>query len=237
MQVLDARNRIIGVEHPETINAMENLVSLYKNLGNPHKQARRGFFPSTNQDLSYILMTGSRYHCIAHSDTMKDLLAGHFQIHCSFLGGSGKFSIRLKFRQWPNFLLDQCALNADGTLKDASKIEFFNDVDDTIPIISTSRTSGMHLFLVLPVNSDRRVSCAGRSHDKAQMTEIIDAELDTMEDDAKVVPPVRKRKRKAKTKETQSDKEDDNFIESSGDSDPTLDGDSVEITLKEVSVS
>jgi hypothetical protein len=61
-----------------------------------HELARRGFFPSTNQDLSYISMTGSRYRRIAHSDSMKDLLAGplsHFQIRCSFLGGSGKFLI------------------------------------------------------------------------------------------------------------------------------------------------
>ncbi|KAF8154047.1 hypothetical protein B0H34DRAFT_809637 [Crassisporium funariophilum] len=60
-------------------------------------------------------------------DAMVDLLASplsHFQICCWFLGGS-----------------DQCALNPDGTLKDASKISFFNDPDDTTPIASGSRTS------------------------------------------------------------------------------------------------
>jgi len=34
IQVLDARNRIFGVDHPETINAMENLATTYQNLGN-----------------------------------------------------------------------------------------------------------------------------------------------------------------------------------------------------------
>ena len=69
------------------------------------------------------------------------------------------------------------------------------------------------------------------------MMEIIDAELDTTMDDAKAVLPVQKWKRKMKTKETQSDKEDNNFVESPSDSDPTSDGDSVEITLEEVSNS
>lgn len=69
------------------------------------------------------------------------------------------------------------------------------------------------------------------------MMEIIDAQLDTTTDDAKAVLPVQKSKRKAKTKETQSDKEYNNFVESPSDSDPTSDGDSVEITLEEVSNS
>jgi hypothetical protein len=170
---------------------------------------------------------------------MRDLLAGplsHFQIRCRFLGGSGKFSIRFKYVPCPYFLLDQCALNADGTLKDASEIEFFNDVDDTMPIASTSRTSGMHLFINLPVNSEYWASCAGRSRDKARMTEIIDAELDTTDD----TKAVRKRKRKTKTKETKSDKEDNDFVGSSSDLNSTSDSeesDSVEITLEEVSDS
>jgi hypothetical protein len=33
MQVLDARNRILGVEHPDTIRAMANLAATYQNLG------------------------------------------------------------------------------------------------------------------------------------------------------------------------------------------------------------
>jgi hypothetical protein len=69
------------------------------------------------------------------------------------------------------------------------------------------------------------------------MTEIIDAELDTTDDTKAVTKAVRKRKRKTKTKETPSDKEDNNFVGSSSDSDPTSDGDSVEITLEEVSDS
>ena len=32
IQVLDGRNRILGVEHPDTINARSNLVEIYKNL-------------------------------------------------------------------------------------------------------------------------------------------------------------------------------------------------------------
>jgi len=33
IQVLDARNRILGVEHPNTINALANLASTYDELG------------------------------------------------------------------------------------------------------------------------------------------------------------------------------------------------------------
>ena len=33
MQVLDARNRILGVEHPDTIGAMANLATTYQHLG------------------------------------------------------------------------------------------------------------------------------------------------------------------------------------------------------------
>ena len=33
MQVLDARNRILGVEHPDTISAMANLAATYQSLG------------------------------------------------------------------------------------------------------------------------------------------------------------------------------------------------------------
>ena len=32
-QVLDARNKILGVEHPDTINAMANLAATYQHLG------------------------------------------------------------------------------------------------------------------------------------------------------------------------------------------------------------
>lgn len=68
------------------------------------------------------------------------------------------------------------------------------------------------------------------------MTEIIDAESDTPDD----TKAVRKCKRKAKTKETRSDKEDNDFVGSSSDTDSTSHGeesDSVEITLEEVSPS
>ena len=33
IQVLDAKNRILGVEHPDTINAMENLAATYQYMG------------------------------------------------------------------------------------------------------------------------------------------------------------------------------------------------------------
>jgi hypothetical protein len=34
-----------------------------------------------------------------------------------------------------------CALRPDGTLKDVSEIEFFNDVDDDVPMLASSVTS------------------------------------------------------------------------------------------------
>ena len=38
MQVLDGRNRIIGVEHQDTIQAMPNLAATYECLENTHRQ-------------------------------------------------------------------------------------------------------------------------------------------------------------------------------------------------------
>ena len=39
-KVLDTRNRIIGVEHPDTFKAMENLVVTYQNFGK-YKEAEK----------------------------------------------------------------------------------------------------------------------------------------------------------------------------------------------------
>ena len=48
---------------------------------------------------------------------------------------------------------DQCALAADGTLLDASKILFYNDPDDDIPLPTGSNNPDSNL---LPVVSSRR---------------------------------------------------------------------------------
>ncbi|KIJ97535.1 hypothetical protein K443DRAFT_9810 [Laccaria amethystina LaAM-08-1] len=40
IEVLDARNRILGVEHPDTITAMENLATMYGNL-EKHAEAEK----------------------------------------------------------------------------------------------------------------------------------------------------------------------------------------------------
>ncbi|KAG5636455.1 hypothetical protein H0H81_007997 [Sphagnurus paluster] len=159
-----------------------------------HEMVRRGFFPSHDQNISYISMTGSRSCNIAHSDTMRDLLTSllsHFHIHY------------------------QCALNPDGTLKDASEIEIFNDPDNTTPITSGSWTSG-------------------HSHDKARMTEIIDAEHDTT-DNPKAAKKCKRRK--AKKQEAKSDEDNDDFVGSASKSESASgseESDSDEITLEEV---
>ena len=48
---------------------------------------------------------------------------------------------------------DQCALASDGTLLDASKIVFYNDPDDDIPLPTGSNNSESNLF---PAVSSRR---------------------------------------------------------------------------------
>jgi hypothetical protein len=40
----------------------------------------------------------------------------------------------------PSMSDSACALRPDGTLKDASEIEFFNDVDDNVPMLASSVT-------------------------------------------------------------------------------------------------
>ncbi|KAF8223677.1 hypothetical protein L208DRAFT_1381377 [Tricholoma matsutake] len=49
----------------------------------------------------------------------------HLQLHVMMFGGSSEAT-------------DQCALQSDGTLKDASDIVWYNDKDDDMPIASTS---------------------------------------------------------------------------------------------------
>jgi len=80
------------------------------------------------------------------------------------------------------------------------------------------------------------LSHTARSHDTARMAKIIDAECET-DDGPKVAW---KHKRKPKKMAVASDVEDNNFVESSSDSDSTSqseDSDGVEITNEEVSVT
>ena len=63
-------------------------------------------------------------------------------------------------------LADQCALNPDGTLKEASEINFFYDPDDATPIASGNRTSGTPNFFILGLSSDH-LSRTARPRDTA----------------------------------------------------------------------
>ena len=44
--------------------------------------------------------------------------------------------------------LDQCALDANGNLKDASKIDWSYDKDDEMPMASSSKPTGMLAILI-----------------------------------------------------------------------------------------
>ena len=46
-------------------------------------------------------------------------------------------------------LLDQCALRPDGSLKEASEIDWVNDPDENIPEASGSQPTGTSFTLVL----------------------------------------------------------------------------------------
>ena len=128
--------------------------------------------------------------------------------------------------------LDQCTLNPDGSLKDASEITWHHDRDDEKPIASGSKATGpshtaftIHQFVISCTD------CVWRSHDMDQMAEIINAEQDSdNQDDPK---PSRKCKRKPKQKAVESDKNNGDFAGSSSDSDSVSeddDMDCVEIT-------
>ena len=132
--------------------------------------------------------------------------------------------------------LDQCALNPDGSLKDASEITWHHDRDDEKPIASGSKAPGpshaaftIHQFLISCTDRVRR------SRNMVRMAEIINAERDSdNQDDPK---PSRKRKRKPKQKADESDKDDGDFVGSSSDSDSVSEDDEmdcVEITNIEV---
>lgn len=118
--------------------------------------------------------------------------------------------------------LDQCALNADGSFKDACEITWHHDPDDETPIASGSKPIG-------------RVQ---RSRNVDRMAEIINAEQDS--DNQHNPKPSRKRKRKAKRKVDETDKDDVDFMGSSSDSDSVSeddDTDCVEITNVELADS
>ena len=61
-KVLDASNRILGVEHPQTINAMANLVGTYKKLGR-YEQAEKLEIQ--------VLNARNRILGVEHPDTIK----------------------------------------------------------------------------------------------------------------------------------------------------------------------
>ena len=132
--------------------------------------------------------------------------------------------------------LDQCALNPNGSLKDASEITWHHDPNDETPIASGSKPSGSShtafaIYQFLISCTDR----AQRSRNVDRMAEIINAEQDSdNQDDPK---PSRKRKRKPKQKADESDKDDGDFAGSSSNSDSVSgdnDMDCVEITNIEV---
>ena len=156
---------------------------------------------------------------------MRDLLAGpltHFFIRCTFAGGSGTSSGTIYIGS--SLLIRSLggdALNADGTLKDASEITWYNDKDDVIPIASGSNPRISH----------------GRMRNSARMAEIIEAEAQTSDTDKK--KRRRKVKGKAKAKGTIVESDDDaEFLGSSSEDSSSSDegdqSDDKRISNKEV---
>ncbi|KAH8995895.1 hypothetical protein EDB86DRAFT_2829407 [Lactarius hatsudake] len=88
---------------------------------------------------------------------------------------------------------DQCALQSDGTLKDASEIPWYGDKDDDMPMAP-------------PVIVQPRIEQKKRKWNTAQMEEIIRAEQESDESDTQ--PCQKKKKRRKHKPEVLSDPED-----------------------------
>ncbi|KAJ7301998.1 hypothetical protein DFH08DRAFT_826996 [Mycena albidolilacea] len=146
-----------------------------------------------------------RWRSLHAQETMSDLGAHglrHFILPFRVLGGApGKFTVRDDGAVVDEHSFEQCALSADGTLKDSEDIEFGPDPGTPPPEASGSRPS----------------------HGKnPRYREIIDAEAERIWDDDKPAKSKRKRKThttKGKEKATESDQESAFSADSERDSD------------------
>ncbi|SJL18443.1 uncharacterized protein ARMOST_22032 [Armillaria ostoyae] len=84
----------------------------------------RKYIPSMSGLVTFSLYLPGRHLPLSGSDTMQDLgvtSLTHFHLRFRVHGGASAD--------------DQCALNADGTLKDASEITFYLDADSVTPLV------------------------------------------------------------------------------------------------------
>jgi len=136
-------------------------------------------------------------------------------------------------------LLGGDALNADGTLKDARDMVWYNDKDDMTPIASGSNPPRMFsssfilYFSLIPLPG----TSSGRTRNSTRMAEIIEAEAQNSDTERK--KKRRKKKAKSKAKGGNPNSEDDAAYtgsSSEGSSSPDEDdeSDEFEISNKEV---
>ncbi|KAG6887686.1 hypothetical protein C0992_011216 [Termitomyces sp. T32_za158] len=133
--------------------------------------------------------------------------------------------------------MDQCALNYDGTLKDASKITWYEDKDNEVPITSGSVQTGTVLFHSSSTCVENFDILGRGQHtcNTARMEAILQAEQDS--DDTVPKPRKRKSKQAQKTQGNHdSDSNDSPFtvseIDTSSDEDDLADA--MEITNEEL---
>lgn len=99
-----------------------------------------------------------------------------------------------------------CAHDANGNLMEASQIKFYNDVDDDVPLPSTTATAPDEFKEV-------RHRRGKRARDVARMQDILEAEADS-DNGAAPTPPRQRRKAAAKpsAKANEAYLDDDNFF-------------------------
>ncbi len=102
-----------------------------------------------------MLYLPGRFIALQGHETMRELGVSsltHFHL-CLCIPGGGKinFYYTTKYSHLHLLLLastssDQCALNEDGSLKDASEIQFYHDVDSVAPLNASSSNASAGMY-------------------------------------------------------------------------------------------
>ncbi|SJL02917.1 uncharacterized protein ARMOST_06258 [Armillaria ostoyae] len=83
-----------------------------------------GYIPSLSGLTEFALYLPGRFMSLQGYETMQEL----------GISSLAHFQLRLRIPRGVSSSSDQCALNEDGTLKDASEIQFFHDADSAAPL-------------------------------------------------------------------------------------------------------
>ncbi|KAG2087279.1 uncharacterized protein F5147DRAFT_781382 [Suillus discolor] len=116
----------------------------------PEGQHKKAYMSLTNGPVLVRLSRTFPNRSLTSNSLNFDFNNDDVGVHVDIKASSSRFALFVN-RATVSLFEDCCALNADGTLKDASEITFFNDPDDEVPLPqpSSSTTSAKDTFSIL----------------------------------------------------------------------------------------